>query len=341
MQHRILLLFFFFVMSLSSLAQKESLTSLFQDQEALTVRLNFSIKEIKKIKGDSIYTATYMNYKSNTGQWDSVEIGLRARGNFRRANCTFPPLRVKMKKGDSDKTPFAGNKNLKLVVPCQSPKSYSDLIIKEFMCYKLYEVISPYHFNTRLVDLTLVDGKGKQAKTYNLNAFFIEDDDLVVKRHKAKIMDELKIHPLQLSDTASVKQDFFQYMISNSDWSAVQQHNVKVMQLKSGGYIPLPYDFDMSGVVNAPYGQVSELVGTSTVRERVYRGFCRYPDLFEYARREYLQLEPSIKTVVSGFEKQLNAKEITGLSKYLDEFFAVLKSDKIFKEEITQKCRTK
>lgn len=341
MQHRILLLLCFFVTSLSALAQKESLTSLFQDQEALTVRLNFSIKEIKKIKGDSIYTATYMHYKGDTGQWDSVKIGLRARGNFRRANCTFPPLRVKMKKGDSDKTPFAGNKNLKLVVPCQSPKSYNDLIIKEFICYKLYEVISPYHFSTRLVDLTLVDGKGKQAKTYNLNAFFIEDDDLVAKRHKAKIMDELKIHPLQLSDTASVKQDFFQYMISNSDWSAVQQHNVKVLQLKSGGYIPLPYDFDMSGVVNAPYGQVSELVGTSNVRERVYRGFCRNPELFEYMQKEYLQLEPSIKTVVGGFEGQLNVKEINGLTKYLDEFFAVLKSDKIFKEEIVQKCRTK
>ncbi|MBL7844550.1 MAG: hypothetical protein JNK44_11850 [Cyclobacteriaceae bacterium] len=341
MKRHAFLLFFYLAISLSGLAQKETITPMFQTQEPLTIRLNFSVKEIKKIKSDTVYTTSYLQYKSDNGSWDSVKIGLRTRGNFRRANCTFPPLRVKMKKGDGEKTPFAGNKSLKLVVPCQSPKTYNDLITKEFICYKLYEVISPYHFNTRLVDLTLVDGKGKQAKTYNLMAFFIEDDDLVAKRHKAKVMDELKIHPLQLVDTASLKQDFFQYMISNSDWSSVQQHNIKVLQLKSGGYIPLPYDFDMSGVVNAPYSTVSELLETTTVRERVYRGFCRSQELFEYVRKEYLQLEPSVKNVVNGFESQLNAKEIAGLNRYLDEFFAILKSDKSFKENIVQKCRTK
>ena len=341
MKAKLLLLILSLGSSLSGLAQKDNLTPLFQTQEPLALRLNFSIKEVKKIKNDTIYTASMLHYKNENGQWDSLKIGLRARGNFRRANCSFPPLRLKIKKSDSEKTPFSGNKSLKLVVPCQSGKTYSDLIVKEFICYKLYEVISSYHFSTRLTELSLVDGKGKQAKNYSLTAFLIEDDDLVAKRHKAKMMDELKIHPLRLQDTVSTKHDFFEYMISNSDWSSVEQHNMKVMQLKSEAYIPLPYDFDMSGVVSAPYSTVSELLETTSVKERVYRGFCRSPELFEYTRKEYLQLEPSIKNVVNGFEGQLNAKEITGLNKYLDEFFTILKNEKSFKDNIVQKCRTK
>jgi len=341
MKAKLLLLIISLGASFSGLAQKDALTPLFQSQEPLAIRMDFSIKEVKKIKSDTIYTASMLHYKNESGQWDSLKIGLRARGNFRRANCTFPPLRIKMKKADSDKTPFSGNKSLKLVVPCQSAKTYSDLIVKEFICYKLYEVISPYHFSTRITELNLVDGKGKQAKNYSLTAFLIEDDDLVAKRHKAKMMDELKIHPMRLQDTISTKHDFFEYMISNSDWSSVEQHNMKVMQLKSEAYIPLPYDFDMSGVVNAPYSTVSELLETTSVKERVYRGFCRSPELFEYTRKEYLQLEPSIKNVVNGFEGQLQSKELTGLNKYLDEFFTILKSDKSFKENIVQKCRTK
>ena len=178
----------------SCLAQKESITPLFAHQEPIVLKLNFSIKEVKKIKSDTIYTPSFMHYKTEQGNWDSLKIGLRARGNFRRANCSFPPLRLKIKKADYEKTPFAGNRNLKLVIPCQSQKSYSDLVVKELMCYKIYEAISTYHFNTRFADLTLIDGKGKQAKTYTLASFFIEDDDLVAKRFKGKIADKTKIH---------------------------------------------------------------------------------------------------------------------------------------------------
>ena len=46
----------------------------------------------------------------------------------------------------------------------------------------------------------------------------------------------------------------FQYMIANTDWSTTFLHNAKLIQLNdTKKYIPLAYDFDMAGFVDAPY----------------------------------------------------------------------------------------
>lgn len=329
---------FFLFIAYTGFSQPD-VTPLFKSEEPLSIRLSFSIRELKKNTNDTVYTASVLLYKTEAGTWDSIKIDLRARGHFRRANCSFPPLNVKIKKGQADKTLFAGNKNLKLVVPCQSGKSFNDLVLKEYLAYQLYEQVTPYYFNTRLVNLTLTDGRGKNAKTHELTGFFIEDDDLVAKRLKGKPYESTQVHPMKLADTVTIMQDFFQYLISNTDWSAVQLHNVKVFQLKSNQLIPIAYDFDMSGLVNAPYGQVSELVGTGTVRDRVYRGFCRNPELFDYARTEYLKLEPVLLDVVTSFDGKLHPRDMADTRRYLGEFFNILKSDKSFRENIVQKCR--
>ncbi len=325
----------------TAFAQSSDVTPLFASKEPLEVKLGFAIKEVKKITNDTIYSPTVLHYKDASGKWDSIKIDLRARGEFRRKNCFFPPIRIKMKKKDVDGSLFAGNKSLKLVVPCQTAKTANDLILKEYLCYKLYEPITPYVFNTRMVNLTLTDQSGKQPKSYDLKAFFIEDDGLVAKRHGAKMVKDTQLHPLRMQDTTSVRHDFFEYMISNTDWSSVAQHNIKVMQLASKDYIPLAYDFDMSGMVNAPYAQVSELTGAVSVRERVYRGFCRPEPLLQFVRQEYLAKESAILNTLNAKEVDLNPKELEGAKKYLGEFFSILKSDKNFQEHIVSKCRTK
>lgn len=327
-------------MTLNVLAQSD-VTPLFQNQQPIEIKLAISIKEVKKITNDTIYTPTMMSYKKADGQWDSLKIDLRARGEFRRKNCFFPPIRIKMKKKDAENTLFAGNKSLKLVVPCQTAKTANDLIYKEYLAYKLYEPVTPYYFNTRMVDLTLTDNSGKTPKVYVLKGIFIEDDGLVAKRFEAKMVKDVQLHPLRMKDTVSTQHDFFEYMIANTDWSSMAQHNIKVMQLKNKDLIPLTYDFDMSGLVNAPYSQVSELLEISSVKERVYRGFCRNDALFEYVRQDFLKREAAVMKAFSLPEiADLNPKELAGSKKYIEEFFGILKNDKSFKENILSKCRT-
>ncbi len=324
-----------------SRAQLPDVTPLFQEEKPLAIRLSFSFKEIKKSKNDTIYFPAVLYYKNDQNDWDSVNVSLRARGDFRRKNCYFPPLRIKLKKTDTKKTPFEGNRSLKLVLPCQTASSYNKLLIKEYICYQLYEPTTPYSFNTRLVDLTLSDQGGKQTKTYQVSGFFIEDDNLVAKRFHGKVIDSLDLHPLMLQDTSSIKHDLFQYMIANTDWSTTFRHNAKVILVNPKKYIPVPYDFDMSGFVNAPYATVNETLAISSVQERTFRGFCRNKDVTQFVRRVYVNVKPSIINVLSRYEDYFNTKELAGMKKYLEEFYSVLANDVRFDKEILQKCRTK
>jgi hypothetical protein len=320
-------------------AQKADVPPIFQNQQPLTLSMSFSIKEVKKNTVDSVYIPSKLKFKNDQGVMDSIPIRIRARGNFRRANCYFPPIRMKMKKGDAEKTIFTGNKDFKLVLPCQTGKASNDLIMKEYLCYKLLEPLTPYHFHTRLADVVLTDVSGK-SKTYTLKTFLIEDDDLVAHRFHGKIIEQ-QMHPMALNDTASVINDLFQYLVANTDWSTAMQHNMKVIQIEPNKKIPLAYDFDMAGLVNAPYATVNETLGISNVQERLYRGFCRSEATVQYVRSEYLRLEPELMKVISDHQSYFSSADYNGIKKYVEEFYATLKNDKKFKESIILGCRTK
>jgi hypothetical protein len=327
-------------LTISGFAQAPDLTPMFKEEKPLAIRLKVSLKKIRKETDDTTFIASTLYYKESAqSSWDSIPMKVRARGNFRRDNCYFVPMRIKIKKGDSKGTVFAGNKSLKLVLPCTTSKTGNSLIMKEYMCYQLYEPVTPYFFNTRLLNITLDDIDKK--KTHDLLGFFIEDDDIVADRFHAKAIDSTKVHPLGLHDTTAVRHDLFEYWISNTDWSSVYYHNIKLIRNENGIHIPIPYDFDMSGFVNAPYAKGSAELGTTDSRTRVYRGFCRAEPLVQHVRSEYLALEPKMNEIIGQYQSSFDPKEFTSIKRYSDEFFTILKGDQLFKENILQKCRTK
>ncbi len=212
-----------------------------------------NLRSLKGSKSDTVFFSTLIKFKNDSGVADSVPVDLRARGNSRRAQCFFPPIWLKIPNGESKNTPFHGNRSLKLVVPCQEGQYYNDLITKEYIIYKLYEGISPYYFRTRMIKLTLTDRQGKKNKTYTLNAFVIEDVDNVAENYEAKGVKSGLILPHLVNDTLALTQDFFSFMIGNTDWSNATQHNVRMLDLGKEKFVPVSYDFDNAGFVNAPY----------------------------------------------------------------------------------------
>lgn len=324
---KLLVLISFGLATLNLAAQKSDVTALFREQKVLDTKLRVSIKDIKKKTNDSTYLPSALYIKNESGQWDSVKIGVRARGIFRRKNCYFSPIRVKVSKSDAKGTLLEGNKSLKLVMPCMNNDGKNTLVIKEFICYKMFEEVSPYYFNTRLLNLDFTELDGKKNKPFQLTAFLIEDDDIVAKRHHAKVMENLNLHPLTLNDTAALQHDFFQLMVANTDWSTTFLHNAKLIYQEPRKYIPLAYDFDMSGFVNPPYAEVSPDLPIASVRERLYRGFCRKEPIVQEVRKQFLAAEPRIMSVVDRYEKDVTPKEFADMKKYLGEFFAILKDN--------------
>jgi hypothetical protein len=137
-------------------AQKSD--ELYKDQTPLEIKLGYSNKDLNRNTDDSTFITTPMAYL-HEGKWSEIEVNLRARGNFRRNECYFPPVKMKIKKKQYSGTIFDGNKTMKLVLPCKIEKENNDNVLQEYIAYKIYEKISPFHFKTRRVNIQFSEPK--------------------------------------------------------------------------------------------------------------------------------------------------------------------------------------
>lgn len=314
-------------------------SQLFLETTPLEMKLSYSNKELRKDTNDSTLIDTELKYKHN-GKWEQLSVRLRARGNFRRAECYFPPVKMKIKKSAAKGGLFEGNKSLKLVLPCMIESNMNDNILQEYLAYKLYEVISPYHFKTRRVKLSFEEKKGKKIKTHELEGFLIEDDKLVAKRFDGKVFERF-IHPLAMDAQSSVENAFFQYLIGNTDFSVAYQHNGKLLYIDKK-IIPLPYDFDMSGLVDASYATVNTTLGIKSVTDRVYRGFKRDESVMKAVREHYISKKNDMMAAIDAMAPEFDSsKELDATKEFVSSFYEVLGDDKKFTKQIVEKVRTK
>lgn len=320
-------------------------TALFSEkQQPLSIQLKFSIKKIKKNTNDSTYVASTLFYKNEDVLWDSIKIKIRARGNHRRKNCYYVPLKLKLKKSSIKGTLFEGNKKLKLVLPCLPGKNNNDFVIKEYLAYKLYEIISPFHFKTKLINIDFVEERGQRLKKQELKGILIEDIDKVAKRLGGRQY-KFSVHPLQNDALAAIQNNLFQYLIGNTDFSIRTQHNQKLLFIDKK-FICIPYDFDMSGLVNPNYAAVSGIqnmpVKITEVTQRAYKGYKRDELLLEKVRQEFRSHKIEMFNTIDNLRVLFDdPKQYIKAKQYIVGFFEILESDKKFNKNIVSRARTK
>ena len=141
----------------------------------------------------------------------------------------------------------------------------------------------------------------------------------------------------------SVVNNLFQFGIGNTDYSLRIQHNQRLYYI-DGKYFSIPYDFDMSGLVNAPYATVSNTQTLDCqpfdVTDRCYKGYVRDPALVQQVRQKFLQARPSMMRELELLEplfKERRQYEEAGA--YLESFFDILGDDRKFEREILQQMR--
>ena len=346
-----LVLLSYFLIGHNSLAQDlnktekiKGISKLFINQKILPLKLVYSNRDVKRKTNDSTYIITDLSYQNEDGTWKSLEVELRGRGFNRLKNCYFPPIKIKIKKSNSKGTPFKGNKKLKLVLPCLKQKSMNDALVKEALAYKLYEIISPYHFKTRIVTIDFTESRGKKSIEHKLDGILIEDDKKFSDRHNGKILERF-IHPMGQDAISSIQNAFFQFMIANTDYSTAYQHNEKLFFINDK-MIPVPYDFDMSGLVNASYAVVSQInnesLAITKVTERMYRGFKRDIKIFQQVRQEFLDKKSEMLDVIDNFESNFDdPKDFSETKEFILSFFKIIENDNQFQKKIVQQARTK
>ncbi len=254
---------------------------LFAGHEIFGLTLEFDQASVfKERSGESTYHPARLEYLDTAGQRVRLEIEVRTRGHYRRKreNCRFPPLRLNFARKQAKGTVFAGQDKLKLVTHCQG--RYEQYVLQEHLVYRLYNLMTERSFRVRLVEVTYVDSGGRNPlRRY---AFFIEDVKTLAERNGFVPFKEPEV-PYEALDAEELSRlEVFQYMVGNTDWSVLRGsagddccHNSKPIRASDGQVVAVPYDFDLAGAVNAPYASPNPDLGIRSVRQRLWRGFCR------------------------------------------------------------------
>lgn len=204
-----------------------------------------------------------LTFLDNQHQTVMLPLTLKVRGNFRRnqANCTFPPLLIDFPKKATRKTLFAHQNRLKLVTHCQ----VDEWVVREFLVYKLYNLLTDLSFQAQLARVTYADSTSKRSAETHW-AFLLEDDDDLAKRNRMKISSVKQTTMVYTDSLQTATMAVFEYMIGNTDWSVPYLHNIILVD-KGGHYtLPVPYDFDHAGIVDASYARPPEQLGLQSVR---------------------------------------------------------------------------
>lgn len=318
-------------------------STLFNSEEILRFDLKLNTKAyFKDIDEERKYHWTEVVYINSSGDSVALETKVKSRGNYRRSpkNCNFPPLKLKIpKKVRWDNNIFSGQSRLKLVVPCiKNKEKYEDLIIKEYLAYKIYNLLTEQSYKVRLVKINLVDS-AKNEVISDFIGFFIEETKQMAKRNNGKTLKLNSFHQKNINRDQMTQLAVFQYLIGNTDWSISGLHNIKLL-FEDNSNVPeaVPYDFDWCGLVNAPYAKPAPQIGTSSVRIRVFRGYKRDQEEYNQVIKKFNDLKGEIYNL---FENDTYLSERSKISsvKYLDEFYKTINDPKQVKVQFIKGAR--
>ena len=322
---------------------------LFEEEQPLQAVLSAPLGQVyaQRRKDDRLYFPGFWSYNDNNGEKQRLSVQIRTRGIYRRLNCRLPPLQLNFKKSEVKGTLFKGQDKLKLVGPCGTRSRDDQFLILEYLAYRAFDLVADGHsFDTRMIELSYVDTEQKE-KPWTDMTFVIEDEDDLAKRLGRILMKVPKIDSSQLDPVQSTVVELFQYMIGNTDYSTIRAaagldccHNVKLMALKDSreGIIPVPYDFDSSGIVDAPYAKPSETIPIRSVRKRFYTGRCRDPSFLDNAIARYIENRAAIIALFRDSEYLEDRYKKKTVS-YLEEFFEVINDPAKVERELSSRCR--
>lgn len=323
----------------NSISAQDSLT-LFQFLSADTV-LRIHIKtNLRKLIRTKAKREKFPGSLTIDGQERGWNINIRARGNIRNEICYFPPLKIDFSKKElaaAGISPLFDD--LKLVLRCKDGSQYENYVFREYLCYKMYNILTDKSYRVQLIYLTLEDTEGKQ-KPIESHAFLIEKDDELAARlkgrvHQIKYVKEDYLLP-EFFDLVSV----FQYMIGNTDWYIPNKHNLTLLKLVSyPKLVTVPYDFDYTGLVNASYATPHENLPIASVKTRLFLGACRPDGTYEPILALFQEKRPEILSCIENFG-QMDAKSKAVTLDYINDFFDILDNPRKVKNWILRSCDT-
>ena len=334
----------FICLSLPAVADENSIPDpLFQDDETLHVTITAPFTTLVRERPKDDYLPGVIQYMEADGTAVKLDLEIRTRGHFRHKTCDYPPLLLNLKKNQTDGTVFDKQNKLKLVIHCDYSDRYEQVVLREYLAYRILNAVTDMSFRVRLLRVTYVNTE-KRGGGQVRYAFLIE--------HKNRLGARYGLDDLQLDQTtvASIQPDrlnltsVFEFLIGNTDFSPIAGapddeccHNYVLFGNSIDPIIAIPYDFDQSGFVDAPYAVANERFRIRSVRQRVYRGRCVNNEYVDASLRQFRDRHDAIYKLV--FEQEgLDSGVRNNIVRYIDDFYDLINDPGDIERKITKKC---
>ncbi|MEK6479150.1 hypothetical protein WJR50_16510 [Catalinimonas sp. 4WD22] len=314
---------------------------LFSDDTPLEITLESDFKNFNKKKYKPKNQPAMLHVNLNDSVVVRREIRIKPRGEFRRSYCSFPPIKLNLKKVEFEVEHLQQLEKMKMVVDCRQSDLYQNYLLREYLTYKLFSLFTELSFQVRLIHVRYLDTGRERHNDRTAYAFLIEEIEDVAQRNNALEIKQDKLGQTSTNPQQMLLVAMFHYMIGNTDWSVPGRHNVKLIKKKDIQDIypyTIPYDFDYSGLVNASYAVPYEKLGLNGVRERMFLGFCHEPSDFEKAIQLFLEKEEAVLQLVENFD-YLEERDKRDIIDFLNEFYEQIKRDNAVKY-FTNNCRS-
>lgn len=289
--------------------------------EILEVTLETDLDALEGLRKTNDKQRALFTYERADGSTDEYLINVKVRGKFRRRVCDFAPLMLKFPKKDLERRGLSKHNDIKLVTHCiDDPVLSKEQVLREYLAYQLYADLTPASYRTQLVKITYRDSdSNRKMKRWG---FLIEDTDEMAERVGGTEADILNCEFATVNQQQEDLMTAFNLMIGNQDYSVGVCRNVKLVEMKDGSEsIPVPYDFDFSGLVNATYAIPNPDYGTANMRDRVYIGRAGNADMAAAVlqlRQKRAVFQETIRST-----KQLTTSARHDAGKYVDSFFEI------------------
>ena len=315
---------------------------LFSDPAPLELILQMDVLSILNDKSEEPeYSPAQLILKLEDNKIRIFDLKIKPRGRTRRiANiCEFPPLKLNLQKNTTQASVFEGQDKIKLVTHCNESEDYQNYALLEYLAYRTYNALTDYSYRVRMVNVTYRD-TGRNYPDIKKSGFLIEDDEFMAERLNGKVSDKVIWSADSCDQDVVDTFSFFQFMMGNTDWWIHTRHNVDLISLENDALIPIPFDFDYAGIIDAPYAIPSPELPIVEVRDRFFKGNCKTSDYNDY--KAVISLFNDKKSEIISMYEEANFLDNSfrrSALRYIDHFYEIINDPKKMGKFIDESCK--
>lgn len=312
---------------------------MFASEKPLELTLTTNIKQIKKDKNaDAPWRTGTISYTGEDGKTITVPVRVKTRGVWRLKHCDYPPIRIKVADKAGKGTLLEDLDEPKLVTYCRNLDTYEQYVLQEAQLYRINRVVTDISHKVRLLRLSYADSASGKVEVTRYS-FLIEDPAQVARRANGKILEQKGATADDLDPDISALAFTFQYFIANTDFSFAGLHNGEVIALSDGRNLPVSYDFDFAGAIDAAYAGVDPSLTVKRVRDRQFRGYCSHEAAYPKAFEQFIASKDAIYSLYRDEIGQLiSPGKVKSTLGYYDDFYESIKTPKDVQRNLFSTC---